>query len=100
MSPSRDDLTATHEEEDEARDDALQGAPGKLQLVEERRPEPRGVELGILEGVPVVDVLVKHADREDGERRVKHVVEGNEKGLVQGLKKRQVRLERMAPFLE
>ena len=72
-------------EQNTAREEALQRALEELLLVEQVRLEAGVVELGVLERVVHVDVLVEDAEGEHRLGGVEEVVDGDEDGLEEGL---------------
>ena len=96
----REGLTVLHDlvtissigkkEKDAASQEALEGAPEKLLLVEGGRLETWGVEFGELQGGLFINVLVEYAQRQHWLRCVEQVVHSNEHGLKEGLKQRQI----------
>ena len=82
---SGDDLTIGDKEKNTTGNEALKGAFEKLLLVEEPWVDARPVELGVLERVVGLDILVEHTEGQHGLGRVEQVVHGDEEGLEERL---------------
>ena len=70
-------------EQDTAGEESLERALEELLLVEEAGAEAGVVQLGVLDRVEGVDVLVEDAERQHRLRRVEQVVDGDEGRLLE-----------------
>ena len=70
-------------EQNTAGEESLERALEELLLVEEARPESGVVQLGVLDRVVRVHVLVEDAEGEHRLRRVEQVVDGDEGRLLE-----------------
>ena len=77
--------TVGNEEEDAGRDASVHCALEEFRLVEQQVKMAGCEELGVLEAVDVIDVLVEDAQCQDGQRRVEEIVHRDEHRIKHSL---------------